>query len=194
MEEEKKVTIKGKTYRLVGDGDECDRCALYLYCKNEYKNDKLIKTCFCEDEFGVDDAEGCRFEEVHDNDELTEELTEERAYEDYQERSAKSGDRAETLAWMMIALLFAQLVGSKHYHEFYIMGASAIAYMLLSVLQYVWQTLTMWLTKQRIKRDGEPLSDYPEWVGFGAWVFYWLKMSAITAGAVYGAYHFMQLL
>jgi len=42
-----------------------------------------------------------------------------------------------------------------------------------------------------IKRTGITLNDYPDWVGFGAWVFYWLKMITIAIGAIYGASHFI---
>jgi hypothetical protein len=51
--------------------------------------------------------------------------------------------------------------------------------------------VTIWLVKCRIKRTGITLNDYPDWVGFGAWVFYWLKMIIIAIGAIYGASHFV---
>ena len=118
-------------------------------------------------------------------------LTEQRAYNDYQERSKTSGDRAESLAWMMGALLFGQLVGGSKFAEFYVLGAAALLYLLLSAMQSVWQSVTIWLVKCRIKRTGITLNDYPDWVGFGAWVFYWLKMIVIAIGAIYGASHFI---
>ena len=118
-------------------------------------------------------------------------LTEQRAYNDYQERSKTAGDRAESLAWMMCALLFGQLVGGSKFAEFYVLGAAALLYLLLSAMQSVWQSVTIWLVKCRIKRTGILLNDYPDWVGFGAWVFYWLKMIIIAIGAIYGASHFI---
>jgi hypothetical protein len=118
-------------------------------------------------------------------------LTEQRAYNDYQERSKTAGDRAESLAWMMGALLFGQLVGGSKFAEFYVLGAAALLYLLLSAMQSVWQSVTIWLVKCRIKRTGITLNDYPDWVGFGAWVFYWLKMIIIAIGAIYGASHFI---
>ena len=117
-------------------------------------------------------------------------LTEQRAYNDYQERSKTAGDRAESLAWMMGAFLFGQLVGGSKFAEFYVLGAAALLYLLLSAMQSVWQSVAFWIIKCRIKRTGVTLNDYPNWVGFGAWVFYWLKTIIIALGAIYGAYRF----
>lgn len=116
-------------------------------------------------------------------------LTEQAAYDEYQERSKVSGDRAEQLAWAMIVLLVGQLIGGSKYAEFYMLGGAALLYLLLSVMQSVWQSVTIWLVKFRIKRTGIVLSDYPDWVGFGAWVFYWLKMIIIAIATIYGASH-----
>jgi len=116
-------------------------------------------------------------------------LTEQAAYDEYQERSKTSGDRAEQLAWAMIVLLAGQLIGGSKYAEFYVLGGAALIYLLLSTMQYVWQSVTIWLVKFRIKRTGIVLNDYPDWVGFGAWVFYWLKMIIIAIAAIYGASH-----
>lgn len=118
-------------------------------------------------------------------------LTEQVAYDEYQERSKVSGDCAELLAWAMIGLLVGQLIGGSAYAEFYVLGGVALLYLLLSTMQYVWQSVTIWLIKCRIKRTGITLNDYPDWVGFGAWVFYWLKMIVIAAGAIYGTSHFI---
>jgi hypothetical protein len=118
-------------------------------------------------------------------------LTEQAAYDEYQERSKVSGDRADQLAWAMIVLLTGQLIGGSKYAEFYVLGGAALIYLLLSTMQYVWQSVTIWLVKWRIKRTGIQLNDYPDWVGFGAWVFYWLKMIIIAIGAIYGASHFV---
>ena len=118
-------------------------------------------------------------------------LTEQAAYDEYQERSKTSGDRAEQLAWAMIVLLAGQLIGGSKYAEFYVLGGAALLYLLLSTMQYVWQSVTIWLVKRRIKRTGIKLNDYPDWVGFGAWVFYWLKMIVIAIAAIYGASHFI---
>ena len=118
-------------------------------------------------------------------------LTEQAAYDEYQERSKVSGDRAEQLAWAMIALLAGQLIGGSKYAEFYVLGGAALLYLLLSAMQSVWQSVTIWLVMCRIKRTGITLNDYPDWVGFGAWVFYWLKMIVIALAAIYGASHFV---
>ena len=124
-------------------------------------------------------------------DEANQPLTEQAAYEEYQERSKTSCDRAEQLAWAMIALLTGQLIGGSNYAEFYVLGGAALLYLLLSAMQSVWQSVTIWLVKCRIKRTGIRLNDYPDWVGFGAWVFYWLKMIVIALAAIYGASHFI---
>jgi len=118
-------------------------------------------------------------------------LTEQAAYEEYQERTKISGDRAEQLAWAMVVLLAGQLIGGSKYAEFYVLGGAGLLYLLLSAMQYVWQGVTIWLVMCRIKRTGITLSDYPDWVGFGAWVFYWLKMIVIAIAAIYGASHFV---
>ena len=124
-------------------------------------------------------------------DEANQPLTEQAAYDEYQERSKTSGDRAEQLAWAMIALLAGQLIGGSKYAEFYVLGGAALLYLLLSTMQAVWQSVTIWLVKCRIKHTGITLSDYPDWIGFGAWVFYWLKMIVIAIAAIYGASHFV---
>ena len=117
-------------------------------------------------------------------------LTEQAAYDEYQERSKTSGDRAEQLAWAMIVLLAGQLIGGSKYAEFYVLGGAALLYLLLSAMQSVWQSVAFWIIKCRIKRTGVTLNDYPNWVGFGAWVLYWLKTIIIALGAIYGAYRF----
>lgn len=118
-------------------------------------------------------------------------LTEQAAYDEYQERSKTAGERAEQLAWAMIVLLAGQLIGGSKYAEFYVLGGAALLYLLLSAMQSVWQSVTIWLVKCRIKRTGIKLNDYPDWIGFGAWVFYWLKMIIIAIGAIYCASHFI---
>lgn len=120
-------------------------------------------------------------------------LTEQAAYDDYQERTVKSGDRADQLAWAIVALLAAQLIGGSKFYELYVMAAGALAYLLLHTLQSAWQGLAIWIVKQRISR-GQRLTDYPSWVGGTAWVLYALKLCALTAAALYGIVHFIQLL
>ena len=173
---------EGRRYRLVtdGNGSECERCPLHVKCNNE-------DSCICEDLFGEDNCAGKRLEDVTDL------LTERQAYDDYQERTAKSGDRADQLAWAIVALLAAQLIGGSKFYELYVMAAGALAYLLLSTLQSAWQGLAIWIVKQRISR-GQRLTDYPSWVGGTAWVLYALKLCALTAAAVYGIVHFIQLL
>ena len=173
----------GNCYRLVdnenGEGG-CEHCPMDDKCNGE-------DICICEDLFGEDNCAGKRLEDVTDL------LTEHQAYDDYQERTVKSTDRADQLAWAIVALLAAQLIGGSKYGEMYVMAAGALAYLLLSTLQYAWQGLAIWIVKQRISR-GQCLADYPSWVGGTAWVLYALKLCALTAAAVYGIVHFLRLL
>ena len=121
-------------------------------------------------------------------------LTDQKAYDDYQERSTTAGDRAERLAWAFILVLCAQFIGGHSFKEPFVMAAGGICYMLLSALQALWQTVTFWIIRTRIKRDGLLIDDYPQWVGGGAWVFYYLKMAVITATATYAFWHFIVLI
>ena len=174
---------EGRRYRLVdnenGEGG-CEHCPMYDKCNGE-------DICICEDLFGDGNCIGKRLEDVTDL------LTERQAYDDYQERTVKSTDRADQLAWAIVALLAAQLIGGSKYGEMYVMAAGALAYLLLSTLQSAWQGLAIWIVKQRISR-GQRLTDYPSWVGGTAWVLYALKLCALTAAAVYGIVHFLRLL
>lgn len=183
MSKKKIYEYEGRKYAFIEEKEpfECERCALNNKCNEE---DGLI----CTNLLGIsdDEAAGRRFIEIDED-----ALTEQAAYDEYQERSKTSGDRAEQLAWAMIALLAGQLIGGSNYAEFYVLGGAALLYLLLSTMQSVWQAVTIWLIKCRIKHTGIQLNDYPDWVGFGAWVFYWLKMIVIAIGAIYGASHFI---
>jgi hypothetical protein len=128
------------------------------------------------------------------NEEVENLLTGQKAEADYQERSTTAGDCANQLAWAFIILLCAMLIGGSKYAEPYVMAAGGICYMLLSALQALWQAVTFWIIKNRIKRDGLLIDDYPQWVGGGAWVFYYLKMAVITATATYAFWHFIVLI
>ena len=171
---------EGRRYRLVADECECEHCPMNDKCSNEGTN-------VCYKLFGEDSCDDKRLEDVTDL------LTERQAYDDYQERTAKSTDRADQLAWAIVALLAAQLIGGSKYGEMYVMAAGALAYLLLHTLQSAWQGLAIWIVKQRISR-GHRLTDYPSWVGGTAWVLYALKLCALTAAAVYGIVHFLRLL
>ena len=127
-------------------------------------------------------------------DEPIELLTEQKMYDDYQERSITAGNRAEQLAWAFIVILCAQLIGSEHFREPYVIAAGGIAYMLLSSLQALWQAFAMWLFKNRVKRLGLAVDDYPQWLGGTAWVIYWAKMVVIAVTSVYAVWHFVRLL
>lgn len=121
-------------------------------------------------------------------------LTEKQMYDDYQERSVTAGNRAEQLAWAFIVILCAQLVGGEHFKEPYVIAAGGIGYMLLSALQALWQAFAMRLFKNRVKRLGLSVDDYPEWLGGMAWIIYWTKMIVISITAIYAVVKFVQLI
>lgn len=91
MSKKKVYEYEGRKYAFIEDKeqDECERCVLKDKCHDE---DGLI----CTDLLGIsnDNAVGRRFEEVNED-----ALTEEKAYDDYQERSKTANDRGEQLAW-----------------------------------------------------------------------------------------------
>ena len=180
------IEINGKKYALVpdeiGEGSECENCVLADKCHEDSE-------CICQDRFGREYAEGKKFIEVDDNT-----LTEEKAYDDYQERSQTAGDRGNMLAWAFVCTMFAQLIGSKYFREPYVLAAGGIAYLMLSTMQAWWQTVALWIIKCRIKSKNLRINDYPDWVGGGAWVFYWLKMIVITVTSIYAIVKFIALL
>lgn len=174
------ITINGRRYALIegfGSNDPCEHCALkkecldaeYYYCKNFVSHKTPLE-------------------------DVTETVTEAQAYEDYQERSQTAGDRGNMLAWAFVCTMFAQLIGSKYFREPYVLAAGGIAYLMLSTMQAWWQTVALWIIKCRIKSKNLRINDYPDWVGGGAWVFYWLKMIVIAVTSIYAIVKFIALL
>jgi hypothetical protein len=177
--------INGKTYKLgydfTGDGEpgsECANCPLQDVCHDA---DGLI----CQTVAGEDASTHKRFFEVEAPEPKT--LTEDDVYEYYQERSVKAGERADQLAWMFIVMMTGGLISGHAFQTFSICAMLAAIYMLLSVVQAVWQTFTSWLFKNIIHRTGETPEDYPSWVGGGAWFFFWAKMITIASAVIYFA-------
>ena len=183
MSKKKIYEYEGRKYAFIEDKeeDECERCALKDKCHDE---DGLI----CTDLLGIsnDNAVGRRFEEVNED-----ALTEEKAYDDYQERSNTANDRGEQLAWAFIVLLAGMMIGNHGYLEYYVGAACGLAYLLLSMLQSAWQTIAIWIIKNRIKCDNLTIEDYAEWVGGWAWAFWYLKIGLLTIGTIYVAYRFV---
>ena len=177
------VEYEGKKYALVIDKEEneCSRCALQDKCYDHQGN-------ICQDEVGLTYEETVhhRFEEMKD-----EPLTEQKMYDDYQERSKTANDRGEQLAWAFIVLLAGMMIGNHGYLEYYVGAACGLAYLLLSMIQSAWQTVAIWIVKNRIKRDNRTLEDYPEWVGGWAWVFWYTKIGLLTIGTIYVVYRFV---
>lgn len=125
-------------------------------------------------------------------------LTIKKIYKFYQEKSVVAGDRADQLAWMFIGMMVGGLISGHTFYTFVVCAAFACIYMLLSVLQALWQTITSWrfMLKEDRKRkeceldkDNEKKYTYPEewpdYIGFGAWVFFYLKMITITVCVVF---------
>ena len=112
-------------------------------------------------------------------------LTEEKVYDYYQERSTTAGDRADQLAWMFVVMMTGGLISGHAFQAFSVCASLAAVYMLLSVVQAVWQTFTSWLFKNRLKKMDVVPDDYPEWVGGGAWLFFWAKMITIASAVIY---------
>ena len=180
---EKKIyEYEGRKYAFIEDNeqDECERCALNDKCRDR----EPICTNLLDISNG--NAVGYRFEEVNED-----ALTEEKAYDDYQERSNTANDRGEQLAWAFIVLLAGMMIGNHGYLEYYVGAACGLAYLLLSMIQSAWQTIAIWIVKNRIKRDNLTIEDYPEWVGGWAWVFWYTKIGLLTIGTIYVAYRFV---
>lgn len=175
-------TYEGKKYIFVEDMEvnECDRCALQQKCHN---NNGLI----CRDVIGIDsdDVINHRFEELPEDI-----VTEDKAYEDYQERRSNSNNRGEQLAWAYIVLLAAQLISNHSFIEFYVGAACGLLYLLLSMLQ----ATRAERSHLDIKRDDIKINDYPDWVGGWAWVFYYAKIILLTVGTCYVAARLLAVL
>lgn len=186
-QKETAIILDGKKYeyrkgKYSGATEACEDCALRELCK-EIENDVLCNS------LGVAQDNTANFQYVGED-----RLTEKQIYNDYQERSVTAGNRAEQLAWAFIVILCAQLVGGEHFKEPYVIAAGGICYMLLSALQALWQAFSMWVFKQKVKRNNLMVSDYPKTIGGIAWAFYWAKMIVIAVTAVYAVIKFVQLL
>lgn len=120
-------------------------------------------------------------------------LTKKKIYNFYQEKSGVVSDRADELAWMFVIMMTGGLISGHAYTTFSECAAFACLYMLLSVLQALWQTITSWrfmLKEERKRKECELDKDnkkkytypeeWPDYIGSGAWVFYYLKMVTIT--------------
>lgn len=179
MSKDKIYEINGKKYRLMyndsEEDSECRLCALWESCRKE-------TDCICYRLADYDSARNSYFVEVNDGS-----LTEEKVYEFYQERSGMAGERADQLAWMFVVMMTGGLISGHAFQTFSICAMLAAIYMLLSVLQAVWQAFTSSLFMKIIKHKQTKPDDYPWWVGSGAWLFFWLKMITIASAVIYFA-------
>ena len=193
MKQEKKeiaIVVDGKKYEYLkskhdGATKTCEDCALRGMC-NDYEDGIICGA------LGVDSDSSSNFQLVGDATPAEPQtVTEEKAYDDYQERSTTANDRGEQLAWAFIVLLAGMMIGNHGYLEYYVGAACGLAYLLLSMIQSAWQTIAIWIVKNRIKRDNLTIEDYPEWVGGWAWVFWYLKIGLLAIGTIYVAYRFV---
>lgn len=177
MKQNNIIEIKGKKYAFIHDAindeNECERCALRELCDND-------DGCICHNNFGVGESEGMLFVEVEDSD-----VTEQNTFDYYQEKSYTAGSRCDQLAWMFVVMLTGAFISGHTYQLPYNCVAFAIIYVLMSIFQSVWQTFTFWLFYKQIKGKEVMPKDYPSWIGCGAWFFFWLKIIAISAAALY---------
>ena len=184
------VIIDGKKYEYLkskhdGATKTCEDCALREMCK-DYEDGIICGA------LGIDSDSSSNFQLVGDAPQAEPQtITEEKAYDDYQERSTTANDRGEQLAWAFIVLLAGMMIGNHGYLEYYVGAACGLAYLLLSMIQSAWQTIAIWIVKNRIKRDNLTIEDYPEWVGGWAWVFWYMKIGLLTIGTIYVAYRFV---
>lgn len=126
-------------------------------------------------------------------------VDEDAAYRMYQGKSGNAVDKADQLAWMFVVMMTGGLISGHAFQSFYVCAALACLYMLLSVMQYVWQAVAAWIFKQHIKRERAKHpeitdkeypwpKDYPNYMGGGAWVFYYAKIIVITCAVCYFVY------
>ncbi len=185
------IIVNGKKYEFKETKytcamDTCEHCALKEKC--DCYSDGVI----C-DIFDVTNFDTSNFQLVEEKpiEEEPEYITEQKAYDTYQERSQAANDRGEQLAWAFIVMLTGMLIAGHGWLEFYVGAACGLAYLLLSMLQATWQTIAIWIIKNRIKMHDLKIEDYPQWVGGWAWVFYYLKIALLAIGTIYVASRFV---
>ena len=183
--------INGKKYEYLKSKHgnvtkTCGECALNEKCK-DYEDGIICAA------FGLETDSCSNFQLTEDATLLKEPeyITEQKAHETYQERSQAANDRGEQLAWAFIVMLTGMLIANRGFLEFYVGAACGLAYLLLSMLQATWQTIAIWIIKNRIKMHNLKIEDYPQWVGGWAWVFYYLKIALLAIGTIYVASRFV---
>ena len=177
-EKETAIIIDGKKYEYrkgmySGAMEACEDCALKEKCR-EIENEVLCNS------LGLEQDSTSNFQYVDDDI-----VTEEKVYDYYQERSATAGSRADMLAWMFTVMMTGVLISGHAYQTFAVCTALSVLYMFFSIMQAVWQTFASWLFLKRIKGVEVLPTDYPSWVGGGAWLFFWLKMITISSAVCY---------
>ena len=185
------IIIDGKKYEYMktkhdGAYKTCAECALKEMC-DEYEDGIICGA------LGEDDDCISNFQLTEDTAPIQkqETISEQKAYDDYQDASLRSKERGDQLAWAFIVLLVGMMIGDHCYLEYYVGAACGLAYMLLSMIQSAWQTIAIWIVKNRIKRGNLTIEDYPQWVGGWAWVFWYLKIGLLTIGTIYVVWRFI---
>ena len=102
----------------------------------------------------------------------------------YYERSRIACNRASHLCWAFIVLLAGTLAGGNRYVLFFINAAGALSYMLLTLIQALWQEFSMRIF---VKED----YTLPRWTSYIILALYWLKMCVIIATTIFAIYHFL---
>jgi hypothetical protein len=183
-QKENAIIIDGKKYeyretKYPTGRETCENCALHEQCA------KLEDSVLC-DAFDIADNNTWNFQIAGDNVQTGDDcLTSDKVYDFYQERSVKAGERADQLAWMFIVMMTGGLISGHAFQTFSVCAALSVLYLLLSVMQAVWQTFTSWIFMRQIERTDIKPSDYPSWVGGGAWLFFWLKKITIATAVCY---------
>ena len=129
-------------------------------------------------------------------------MTEETVNSFYKKSSARSSDMAERLAWMFIIMSAAGLTSGHAYQTFFVCAVWSVLYMLLGVLQYLWQAVASWVFMVRMQHLEKRYEDnlgvtviypksFPDYIGFGAWVLFYMKMACITIAVSYFVYRVM---
>lgn len=104
----------------------------------------------------------------------------------YQMRSVNVGEYADQLAWMMVLIFCAALIGQKLIASFMISGTLSLIYFMLSVIQAFWQTVGTWSVWRRLK-PGDIIEKYPSWLGCVSWILFILRVLIIVAAVIYFA-------
>ncbi len=112
-------------------------------------------------------------------------ITEEIANREYQERSDAVNDRGTILSIMLVSFMVGPLFSGNVFDFTLLPGVLGMLYMLLSMLQAFWQTVTVSLFKWYMVRTKKTYTNYPSFIRRGAWVMFVLKNIVLVVAVVY---------